>query len=193
MQILGLTGSIGMGKSTLANMVRRLNVPVHDADAVVHELLGPNGLAVAKIAKIFPSVVENNCVNRVALGAKVFNDPKALKALEAILHPLVRAAERAFIAKHRRARRKMVVLDIPLLFETKGEARCDYVLVVSAPAFLQRQRVMARPNMTDDKFKSILKKQLPDQLKRRRADHVIASGLGRASAMAQLKKILSDL
>jgi dephospho-CoA kinase len=193
MKILGLTGSIGMGKSTAAAMLRRLGVPVHDADATVHALFACGGKAVALVDAAFPGVVRDGAVDRVALGAKVFGDETALKRLEAIVHPLVRAAERDFLARHRRRRTRLVVLDIPLLFETHGETRCDMVAVVSAPTFLQAARVLARPGMTRARLDVVLAKQMPDGQKRRRADVIIPTGLGKGPALKRLKALVAIL
>lgn len=194
MKILGLTGSIGMGKSTAAAMLRRLGVPVHDADATVHALFAPGGKAVAPVAAAFPGVVgADGAVDRIALGAQVFGDDVALKRLEAIVHPLVRAAEREFLARHRRYHTPVVVLDIPLLFETQGEARCDLVAVVSAPAFLQAARVLARPGMTRARLDAVLAKQMPDRQKRHLADVVIPTGLGKVPALKRLKALVQKL
>lgn len=162
MVIVGLTGSIGMGKSTAAAQLRRLGVAVHDADAVVHRLLGRGGRAVAPIAAAFPGVVVDGAVDRRALGARVFGDGPALRRLEAILHPLVRDAEQAFLRRSSRRRLSLVALDVPLLFETCGQRRCNAVIVVSAPAFLQRQRVLGRPAMTPEKLQAVLRQQMPD-------------------------------
>ncbi len=193
MRILGLTGSIGMGKSTAASMLRRLGVPVHDADATVHALFKCGGKAVAMVDAAFPGVVKDGAVDRAALGAKVFGDDVALKTLEAIVHPLVRAAERDFLARHRRYHTPLVVLDIPLLFETHGETRCDVVAVVSAPAFLQAARVLARPGMTQARLDAVLAKQMPDGQKRRKADLVIPTGWGKGPALKRLKALVRSL
>ena len=191
MIVLGLTGSIGMGTSTAAAMLRRLRVPLFDADAVVHRLLAPGGAAVPTVAAGFPGVaMAQGGIDRKRLGARVFDDRDALRRLERIIHPLVRAAERRFLAAARRRGAAVAVLDIPLLFETGGAARCDYVMVVSAPAFLQRQRVMRRPGMTDSRFRAILRQQMPDREKRRRADFVVPSGLGRAATLRRLRAII---
>jgi dephospho-CoA kinase len=179
MILVGLTGSIGMGKSTAARALRRLGLPVHDADAAVHRLLAPGGAAVRPVLAAFPDVGdETGGIDRQRLGARVFGDAAALKRLEAILHPRVRAAKRRFLAAQARQRRPVVVLDVPLLFETGGDRECDAVLVVSAPAYLQRRRVLARPGMTEAKFRAILAKQMPDRDKRRRASFVVQTGLG---------------
>ncbi len=186
MIVLGLTGSIGMGKSTAARQLHRLGYPVHDADAVVHDLLERGGAAVPAIASAFPGVVRDGAVDRRTLGATVFSDPAALRRLESIVHPLVRQAERRFLAQARRRRRRLVVLDIPLLFETGGEGRCDAVAVVSAPPFLQARRGLARPGMTPDRLAAIRRTQMPDRDKRRRADVVIPTGRGYRPALRAL-------
>ena len=190
MKILGLTGSIGMGKSTAAGMLRRLGLPVHDADATVHGLFGRGGKAVAAVEAVFPGVVVDGVVDRARLGAVVFGDAAALKRLEAIVHPLVRAAEREFLTQHRRRGARLVVLDIPLLFETGGGQRCDKVAVVSCAAFLQAQRVLARPGMTLARLRSIRAKQMPDAQKRRRADFIIPTGMGKPLALRRLKAVV---
>ncbi len=191
MRILGLTGSIGMGKSVAANTFRRLGIPVHDADAAVHRLTVPDGPAIPAIAKAFPGVVKDGVLDRKALGAKVFADKQALRRLEKILHPLVRAQERRFLATH--ARKRLVVLDIPLLFETRGERRCHAVMVVSASAAIQRQRVLRRPGMTAEKLANILKNQMPDAQKRRRADFVVPTGNGFRSTLRAALRIAKHL
>ncbi len=193
MIVLGLTGSIGMGKSTAARMLRRLGVPVHDADATAHRLMAKGGAAVAPIAAAFPSAIKEGAVDRAALGALVFNDRAQLRRLEAIVHPLVRNAERRFLQRSRRQRRPVVVLDIPLLFETGGERRCDHVAVVSAPAFLQAQRVLRRPGMTPERLAAVRRTQLPDAQKRRRADAVIPTGRGLRPALRALVELLDRL
>ena len=190
MLVIGLTGSIGMGKSSAAVMLRRLGVPVHDADAAVHKLMAQGGAAVAAVEAAFPGVVQDGQVDRGRLGAKVLGDDAALKRLEAILHPLVRAEARAFLAKQARLRRPLVVLDIPLLFETGGDALCDAVIVVSAPLFAQRARVLRRPGMTEAKMQAILARQLPDVQKRRRADFVVQTGLSKGHTLRQLDAIV---
>jgi dephospho-CoA kinase len=191
--VLGLTGSIAMGKSTTAAMFRRLGVPVDDADRTVHRLLAPGGAAVPAVGRAFPGVVAGAGVDRAALGARVFADAAALARLEAILHPLVRDARRAFIARQRRHGRRLVVVDIPLLYETGADRDVDAVAVVSAPAFLQRQRLLARPAMTEARIAAVLARQLADAEKRRRADYVIPSGLGRAAAFRAVRRIVADL
>ena len=174
-------------------MLRALGLPVHDADAAVHRLLGKGGWAVKLVEAAFPGVARDGAVDRKALGALVFGKPQELMKLEAILHPLVRAAELAFLRRCRHARHDVVVLDIPLLFETGGEKRCDAVVVVTAPQFLQSQRVMKRPGMTEARFRQILASQMPDREKRRRADWVIDTGLGRRPTLAALARIVRML
>jgi len=192
--ILGLTGSIGMGKSTAAATLRRLGVRLFDADAEVHRLLGPGGEAVGPVEAGFPGVRnEAGEVDRQRLGQLVFRDPPALRRLEAILHPMVRRAERRVVAQARARRERLVVLDIPLLFESGGVERCHFVLVVSAPPRLQRERVMRRPGMSKGRFADILRAQMPDREKRRRADFVVATALGRSVAFRRLKAIVRTL
>jgi len=191
MIILGLTGSIGMGKSTTAAMFAALGVPVNDADAVVHELY--RGTAVPLVAEAFPDAIVDGAVDRNRLSAAVLGNPAALKRLESIVHPLVRQAETAFVAHHRSAGTPLVVLDIPLLFEVGAEERVDSIAVVSAPAEIQRARVLARPGMTAEKFESILAKQVPDAQKRARADFVIDTGQGLEPARQAVARIIGEL
>jgi dephospho-CoA kinase len=193
MLVLGLTGSIGMGKSTAADMLRRMGLPLHDADQAVHRLLAKGGAAVAAVEAAFPGVVVAGAVDRKRLAARVFEDQAALEALERILHPLVRQATRAFLDRQARRGRSLVVLDIPLLYETGGEALCDAVVVVTAPPFVQRARVMARPGMTVARFNAILAKQMPDREKRQRADFVVKTGLSKAHSLRQLRAIVTLL
>jgi dephospho-CoA kinase len=190
MRILGLTGSIGMGKSTAAAMLRRLGVPVHDADAAVHRLLGRGGAAVAAVEAAFPGTAGPNGIDRAALGRRVFADEAALRRLERILHPMVRAETARFLGRMRARRVPLVVLDIPLLYETGGETRCDAVLVVSAPRYLQRARVLRRPGMSEARLAAILAKQVPDAEKRRRADFVVPTGLGRRETLHRLAEVV---
>ena len=194
MIILGLTGSIGMGKSTAAATLRRLGVRLFDADAEVHRLLGPGGEAVGLVEAGFPGVRnEAGGVDRRRLGQLVFRDPPALRRLEAILHPMVRRAERRVVAQARARRERLVVLDIPLLFESGSVERCHFVLVVSAPLRLQRERVMRRPGMSKARFADVLRAQMPDHEKRRRADFVVATALGRSVTFRRLKAIVRTL
>ena len=189
MVILGLTGSIGMGKSTAAADFRRLRVAVHDADETVHALMAPGGAAFDQICQVFPGVRSKVGIDRKRLGDLVFADMPALKKLEAILHPLVRKQKTEFLKRSALRRQNLVVLDVPLLFETGGEAKCDAVVVVTAPTFVQRARVMARPGMTTEKFESILAKQVPDLIKRRSADFVVQTGLGRIASLRKIRHI----
>jgi dephospho-CoA kinase len=191
MLVIGLTGSIAMGKSAAARLLRRRRILVHDADATVHALIGPQGRAVPAIAAAFPECVRGNAVDRAALGRLVFADPQALARLEAILHPMTRAAARRFLAIAARRRARLVVLDIPLLFEIGAERGVDAVLVMTAPAWLQRDRALRRPGMTDAKLTSILARQVPDRDKRRRADAVLSSAQGLARTHRDLGRLLA--
>jgi dephospho-CoA kinase len=191
--VVGLTGSIGMGKSNAAHALRRLGVPVHDADAAVHRLMAPGGRAVRKVAELFPGALSGNRIDRKVLGDLVFGDTPALRRLESVLHPLVRQSSRAFVAAAARRRLPVVVLDIPLLYESRGEKSVDLVIVVSAPRAIQRQRVLARPGMTEEKFHAILARQVPDGEKRRRADFVVRTGGHRGETYRQLRRIVDML
>ena len=194
MIVLGLTGSIGMGKSTAAAMLRRLGVPVFDADLVVHRLLAPKGAAVSPVSATFPGVeAQAGGIDRARLGRRVFADSAALRRLEAILHPMVVVEQKRFLARSRARRERLVVLDIPLLFETGAERRCDYVVVVSASALVQKQRVMRRPGMTEIRLRAILQKQIPDYEKRRQADFVVPTGSSRHLTLRRLKSIVNVL
>jgi dephospho-CoA kinase len=188
MFVLGLTGSLGMGKTTTARFFAEAGVPVHDADAVVHRLY--EGEAVAAIEAAFPGSTAHGQVDRITLAARVLADSIALKRLEAIVHPMVHEAERRLLAEAQAAGETVAVLDIPLLFETGGDQRVDAVVVVSAPAELQKARVLERPGMTMEKLESILAKQLPDEEKRRRADFVVDTSQGFEAARAQVRAIL---
>jgi len=188
MFILGLTGSIGMGKSATAKMFAAEGVPVHDADAVVHALY--DGEATPAIEAAFPGTTANGKVDRDKLGKHVFGDAAAIARLEAIVHPLVAKARDKFLSEAARSGAKVAVLDIPLLYETKGDARCDAVVVVSAPADVQRQRAFERPGMTEQKLETILAKQMPDAEKRRRADFIVDTSQGLDHARDQVRDIL---
>ena len=190
MFILGLTGSIGMGKSETSKMFRRLGVPVFDADAAVHELMIKGGRAVRRVEAAFPGVTKDGAVDRPALGAKVFGKREELRKLEAILHPMVGQMQRAFLSDAQARRLPLVVLDIPLLFEGRGEERCDATAVASAPNFLQRQRVLARPNMAVEKFENIRRQQVPDAVKRQRADFILPTGLGRRFTLNHVANLI---
>ena len=191
--ILGLTGSIGMGKTTAADAFQRLGVPVFDADQEVHRLLAKGGDAVAEVEATYPGVVVDGAVDREALGRRVFGDADALKGLEAILHPKVRASRARFLRTARARGESLVVLDIPLLFETGGEMQCDFTCVVSAPEFVQANRVLGRPGMTAEKFEGVLSRQMPDAEKRRRADFIIPTGNGKRYSLRHIKCIVTML
>lgn len=193
MKVIGLTGGIGMGKSTAANTFKRLRVPVFDADAAVHALQARGGRAVGPIAAAFPGTVESGRVDREALRQAVLGKPEAMRRLERIVHPLVRAAERRFLAAARRRAERLVVLDIPLLFETRGEGRCDLVVVVTAPAAVQRWRVLRRPGMTEDRLRYILSRQMPDREKRRRADLLVQTGQSRHAAQRAIRQLVREM
>jgi dephospho-CoA kinase len=188
MFILGLTGSIGMGKTTTAQLFAEEGVPVHDSDAAVHRLY--EGEAVGAIEQAFPGTTANGQVDRQKLGAVVVNDPAALKRLEGIVHPLVRQSETRFLDQARARGEKVVLLDIPLLYESGGEQRVDAVVVVTAPAEMQRKRVLTRPGMDLDKLEALLARQMPDAEKRRRADYIVDSGNGLEAAREQVRDIL---
>jgi dephospho-CoA kinase len=191
---LGLTGGIAMGKSTAAAIFRSFGVPVHDADAAVHLSFRPGGSGVAPVARAFPGCRDGaGGIDRKKLGERVLGDRAALRRLEGIVHPLVRESEQRFL-KHCRARGcRLAVLDIPLLYETGAERRLDAVAVVSAPSFLQADRVLRRPGMTADRLRAIRARQTSDQEKRRRADFVIPSGHGRAAAVDAIGRVVSTL
>ena len=193
MIILGLTGSIGMGKSTTAAMFAAEGAPVYDADAEVHALYAPGGAAVAPIEAAFPGVTEGGAVNRAKLSARVVGQPDELKKLEAIVHPLVGATRGDFFTKAEAAGADVVVLDIPLLFETGGESRVDAVVVVSAPADMQRARVLARDGMDQAKLDAILARQMADAEKRAKAHYIIDTGQGLDHARAQVREVLAKV
>jgi dephospho-CoA kinase len=188
MIILGLTGSLGMGKSTTARFFAEQGVPVHDADAVVHRLY--EGAAVQAIESAFPGTTGAGKVDRTTLAARVLGDDAALRQLEAIVHPLVQQAERQLVAEAEARGERVAVLDIPLLFETGADARVDAIVVVSSPPEVQRARVLERPGMTLEKLNAILAKQIPDAEKRRRADFVVDTSQGFEAARAQVRAIL---
>jgi dephospho-CoA kinase len=189
MFVLGLTGSVGMGKSTAAGFFAEEGVPVHDADAAVHRLYA--GEATPLIEAAFPGTTVGGAVDRTRLAQRVLGDPAALKRLEAIVHPLVQTSERRFLEEAKARGEKVVVLDIPLLFETGGEERVDAVVVVSAPADVQRARVLERPGMTAEKLDAILAQQMPDEEKRRRADFVVDTSQSFDTARAQVRAVLA--
>ncbi|TAM98490.1 MAG: dephospho-CoA kinase [Rhizobiaceae bacterium] len=196
MIVLGLTGSIGMGKSTTARMFSEAGVPVHDSDETVHRLYA--GKAAPLIEEEFPGTVVDGVVDRAKLAAAILGDTGALKTgalkkVEAIVHPLVREDEKTFLAEQRKAGADLVVLDIPLLFEVKATDRVDKVVVVTAPSGIQRERVLARPGMSEEKFRAILARQMPDEEKRRLADYVIDTGAGMEAAEKAVRSIIEDL
>ncbi len=191
--LVGLTGSIGMGKTQTAKMFARLGIPVYDADAAVHRLYEPGGAAVADIAKTFPGCVVNGRVDRTRLTQRVTADKDAFKTLEQIVHPLVAREQLEFIERARKAGVEIVLLDIPLLFETGGQARMDAVVVVSAPLEVQRARVLQRPGMTESKLDQILARQMPDAEKRAKAHFVVETDQGLEHAYEQVKTIVSAL
>ena len=191
MIVIGLTGSIGMGKSAVAAMFESLGVPVFDADAVVRRLQGPGGRLLPAIEALFPGSTGPAGLDRIAIGKQVFGNAAALLALERIVHPAVGEERRKFLRRHRA--QPMVVLDIPLLFERGGAGSVDLIVVVSAPAWKQRRRVLARPGMTPQKFRQILKLQMPDAAKRRRADVVIDTGVGLRETRAQVLDLVTCL
>jgi dephospho-CoA kinase len=189
--VLCLTGSLGMGKSTAAKFFAECGVPVHDSDAIVHALY--EGEAVSLIERAFPGSTSGGKVNRNTLAAMVLNDQAALARLEAIIHPLVTASREKFLAQAQAHGAPIVVVDIPLLFETAAESRCDAVVVVSAPADIQRARALDRPGMTEEKFATLLAKQMPDAQKRRRADFIVDSSQGFDQTRAQIRDILQSV
>ena len=191
--MVGLTGSIAMGKTETGKLFASLGLPVYDADAVVHRLYERGGAAVAPVAKAFPTAVHDGRVDREKLTRRVAADQGALAELEAIVHPLVRQAEHEFLAAAAKRNDDVVILDIPLLYETRGEGRMDAVIVVSAPAHVQRERVLARPGMTLEKLEAIHARQVPDVDKRARADFVIETDKGKEHAFAQVKRVAAEL
>ena len=193
MRIIGLTGGMGMGKSTAAAAFRRAGIPVFDADATVHRLQARGGRAVRAIETAFPGTTREGAVDRAALRQAVLGNPGALTRLEHILHPMVEAEERAFVARARRAGKPAVVLDIPLLFETKGDRRVDTVVVVSAPLAIQIHRVGLRRRMSKADVAAVIARQMPDREKRRRADVVIRTGLSRAHTLRALRRFIRTL
>ena len=191
MIVVGLTGSVGMGKSTTARMFADAGLPVFDADAAVHRLY--EGAAVAPVEAAFPGVARGGVIDRAALGRRVIGDPAAMARLERIVHPLVRAERAAFLGEARAAGAAIAVLDIPLLYETGAERQVDVVVLASAPAPVQKARVLARPGMTEARFEAILAQQMPDAEKRRRAHHVIETGAGLAAAAARVRAVIAAL
>jgi dephospho-CoA kinase len=193
MKIVALTGSIGMGKSTTSAMFRDLGVPIWDADAAVHRLYAQDGAAIPPLKALIPEAIGADGVDRNTLTHKILQDPGLLKQIEAIVHPLVGKDRADFLAAAREQGASLVLVDVPLLFETGGEAYVDAVIVVSCPPEMQRARVLARPGMTEEKFASILARQTPDDVKRARSDFVIDTGLGLDAAREQVGKVHAAL
>ncbi len=193
MFVLGLTGSIGMGKTTAAKALRDYDVPVHDADEVVHALLAPGGAAESQVKAVFPAAIRDGAISRQQLGTIVFQNTAELKRLEAILHPLVRQSEDDFLERHRAAGAQLVVLDIPLLYEVGAEDRVDAVLLVTAPTEIQRARVLKRPGMTEDRFNQIISQQLPDAEKRAKAQYVVYTDGPHTYTAQKLREIVDSL
>ncbi|MFH1158149.1 MAG: dephospho-CoA kinase [Pseudomonadota bacterium] len=198
MIVIGITGSVGMGKSTAAQMLRDMGIPVHDSDAAVHDLLKANGRAVPAVGKKFPEALKTNAagesyIDRQILGRSVFEDHRKKKALEEILHPMVWEESEAFMERMKKEKHRIVALDIPLLFETGWEKRVDVTLCVSASPDVQRRRVLERPNMTSEKFDRIVAGQLPDAEKRKRADYVVDTDKSLDDMREQLRQIVGKL
>lgn len=193
--VIGLTGSIGMGKSTASEMLKKMGCAIHNADKVVHNALSPHGKAFEEVALTFPEAWDKktHTINRKKLGEIVFNDSQKREQLEDILHPIVQEDQKRFILAQTKLGRKFTILEIPLLFETGADERVDYTAVVSAPYHVQRQRVLRRPNMTEDKFNNILNSQMPDEQKRALADFVIPTGLGLGYTRKHLNNMLKAI
>jgi len=192
MRVIGLTGGIGMGKSTAANAFRRAHIPVFDADATVHALQAPGGRALRAIGAAFPGTVVNGALDRAALRSAVLGQPEALRRLERIIHPMVRAEERAFLARARRTGARVAVLDIPLLLETGGQQRVDHVVVMSAPRNVQIARVRKRRHMDQAQIEAVIARQMPDARKRRLADTVVQTGLSRHHALRTIRRVIRE-
>lgn len=193
MIVLGITGSVGMGKTTAAKVFSRLGYPVFDADATVRDLLTSDRATIAAVRRAFPAAVRKGAVDRKALAELVFDDAAALARLESVLHKRVRTAEKAFLASAKKSGARLAVLDIPLLFETGGEKRVDASLVVSAPAAVQKARVMSRPGMTARRFRAMRVRQMPDREKRRRATFVLDTGAGKAKMTRAIRRVIAIL
>ena len=193
MRIIGLTGGIGMGKSTAALILRKMGFPIYSADAAVHSVLKKGGRAVAPVARLFPETLRRGAIDRKSLGRAVFGQPEKLRQLERIIHPLLRAQERAFLQQARRAKARAAILEIPLLFETGAERRCDITLCVTAPRAAQKARVLARPGMNEEKLRAILARQMSNAEKCRRADYIVPTGRGLATTEKRLRRIFFDL
>jgi dephospho-CoA kinase len=193
MMVIGLTGSIGMGKSTAAKILGAMGFPIYSADRAVHEVLKKGGKAVPAVAKLFPETLKKGGIDRKCLGRAVFGKPRKLRQLEKIVHPLLKQAERLFLQKARQNKHPAAILEIPLLFETGGEKRCDITLCVTAPRKIQRMRVLSRKDMTEDKLRAILARQMPDAEKRTRADFIVPTGKGLHTTKQHLHDILRKL
>lgn len=193
MLIIGLTGNIGMGKSTTAKILRGFGFPVYSADAAVHDVLKKGGAAVTPVARLFPEALKRGGIDRQLLGRAVFGHPEKLQQLERIVHPKIKTAERDFIQKARQAKARAAILEIPLLFETGAESRCDITLCVVAPANVQKARVLARPNMTEEKLRAIRARQMPTAEKRKRADHTVPTGTSIENTKQYLHKLFKKL
>lgn len=190
MIVIGLTGSIGMGKTTAARALVRMGLPVHDSDAAVHKLFAHGGGAVGPVGEMFPDAIRDGRVDRTTLGELVFNEPGALDRLEAIVHPLVRRESQAFLRRCAARRETLAVLDVPLLFEVNRQSDCDLVILVTAPAFVQAQRVLRRPGMTRQRLADIRSRQMQDVEKRCRADFIVQTGLGRRETLRALSHVV---
>lgn len=193
MIVLGLTGGIATGKSTASKMFAHEGVPIFDADACVHQMMKYNSTLIKAVEGHFPEAVQKQIINRSALGAIVFQDEQKLTLLESLIHPHVRAQELAFIQKHKRARRDIILLDIPLLFETDAHTLCDLIAVTHCPVFIQWQRAMRRPRMSEEKLRSILQKQMHPQERLARADWVLQSGIGKYAMLKGVKQLIKEL
>jgi dephospho-CoA kinase len=191
--IIGLTGGIGMGKSTAAAILREMGLPVYHADGAVHDLLAKGGKAVKPVARLFPETLRRGAIDRKRLGHIVFNHPGKLRKLEKILHPLVRQAEHEFLQKARQRKARAAILEIPLLFETGADKRCDYVICVAAPKAVQAKRVLHRPGMTAKKLKAIRARQWPDTKKRKHADFTVDTGGSLAATRRRLRAVLGSV
>lgn len=191
--IIGLTGSIGMGKSTTAQILRKMGFPIYSADMAVHALLKKGGPAVAPVAKLFPESLKRGAINRKILGNSVFGKPQKLKNLEKIIHPLLRKSEKDFLKKAKYNNKIAAILEIPLLFETGADKRCDLSLCVTAPRAIQKARVLSRPHMSEERFRAILARQMPDAQKRKKADFVISTGVSKAATEQLLRSLFKKL
>ena len=193
MLVIGLTGSIGMGKSTVAGLLRRMGYPMYSADDAVHNTLKKGGKAVAPVARLFPETLKRGGIDRKLLGRAVFGQAKELHQLEQIIHPLLRQQERAFLRQARKAKARAAILEIPLLFETGADKRCDITFCVTAPRAIQKARVLARPGMSEEKLRAILKRQMPNAEKCRKADYIIPTGKGLEITRKRLQKLMAGL